>query len=110
MLKATITHDVPTRKRCWHKEEIQNLIKTNDKMVQRSLLKLYECQTEDEKTSKLTKEENGIGFNEFDSYVLSDIAEFCIKTGFLTAKQIQFVRRKIYKYAGQLTKIANGEI
>lgn len=91
----------------WTKNEIVNLLKTSNKMVVRSLIKLYDCQTQDELDSKETISPNGIGFNMFDAKELTNIAENYIKCGTISNKNLDIVRRKIMKYAGQLTNIAN---
>lgn len=94
----------------WTKEEIKELLAKNDEMVKRSVLKLYERQTELEQSSEETKEDNGVGFNGADAPILSSFAKFIIKTGFLTSKQTAIARKKLTKYANQLAKIANGKI
>lgn len=95
-------------KKVWTKQQILELIDKNDTMVMRSLLKLYNMQTEDEQEYKETVDNNGVGFNQYDCEILTNIAKFVIKTRTMTPKQISVVRRKIRKYAGQLVKIANG--
>lgn len=92
----------------WTKEEIKDLILKNDEMVKRSIIKLYDYQTEYEKVSGETHEFNGVGFNGADSVILSSFAEFIKKTNFLTKKQTEIARKKLVKYSTQLTKIANG--
>ena len=94
----------------WTKEEILNLLANNDEMVKRSVLKLYEKQTDYEKAVQNTEENNGVGFNGLDANLLSSFAEFALKSGFLTTKQTAIARNKLKKYAGQLAKIANGKI
>lgn len=94
----------------WTKTEIQNLLSTNNTMVIRSLLQIYNRQTDDEKTYKETAYNNGIGFNGCDANIMSNMAEFYLKKGYLSNNQINIVRKKIMKYSGQLTKIANKEI
>lgn len=94
----------------WTKEEIKVLLEKNDEMVKRSVLKLYEKQTESEKVAGQTHEFNGVGFNGTDSAILSSFAEFANKSGFLTKKQIAIARKKMLKYSGQLARIANGDI
>lgn len=91
----------------WTKEEIKKLVETNDTMLCRSLVKLYECQTADEQRSKETKEHNGEGFNALDAEIMSSIAEFYIDRGYITEKQKAVVRRKIMKYVSQITRLAN---
>lgn len=91
----------------WTAEEIKELVQTNDKVLYGALKKLYACQTADEKSYGETVESNGIGFNGVDAPILSSMAEFLIKTGFLTDKQKVIVRKKLVKYNKQLTKLAN---
>lgn len=93
--------------RVWEVEEIKHLILTNDKMVYRSLIKLYERQTEGERMDGSATERNGAGFNGIDAPILTSFAEFFNRAGFLTTKQMQICRKKLIKYSGQLTMIAN---
>lgn len=94
-------------KRIWTEEEIKNLIQTNDKVLYAAFKKLYACQTDDEQNVGETHHVNGVGFNGVDAPILSSMAEFLIKTGFLTPKQKVIVRKKLVKYNKQLTKLAN---
>ncbi len=94
-------------KRIWTEEEIKNYIQTNDTVLYGALKKLYDCQTADEQAAGYTNHYNGIGFNGVDSPILSSMAEFLKKTGFLTTKQKAIVRKKLVKYNKQLTKLAN---
>lgn len=96
--------------RTWTKEEIKNLIQTNDKMVIRSLIQLYNKQTADEKIVHEAAYQNGIGFNGADAAILSSFVEFYQDRNFLTAKQISIARKKLVKYSGQLARIANKEV
>lgn len=90
-------------------EEIKAKLAVNDIWVCRAVKAIYDCQTLTEQTMGETKENNGIGFNGVDANILSSFAQFYIKTGFLTPKQIAIARRKIGKYAGQLLKIAKAK-
>lgn len=94
----------------WTEDEIKNLIQTNDRVLYNALKKLYALQTADEQNSKETRNLNGVGFNSYDAPFLSDVTQFLLKAGFLTEPQKRVVRRKLIKYAKQLTKIANGKI
>lgn len=94
----------------WTKEVIKAKLETNDEWLIRGLLSIYSKQTEDEQHSDVTKEENGIGFNAFDATICSDMAKQYMRTKFLSKRQIEIVRKCMKKYAGQLTKIANGEV
>ena len=93
----------------WKVEEIAHLLQTNDKMVIRSLMKLYGFQTDEEQDLGETTDYNGVGFNGADAPILSSIAENYLKWNRLTPKQLALVRKKMMKYAKQLTKIANGK-
>lgn len=102
----------------WTKEEIQTLINTNDQAVIRGLLAIYNRQTADEKQSEDTKHVNGIGFNGCDARFGSNLAEQILEWENAPVKkfpkplspgQIKAGRKMIYKYCGQLTRIANGE-
>ena len=94
-------------KRVWTEDEMKVLVQTNDKVLYGALKRLYECQTADEQASGETRVRNGAGFNGSDARILSSMAEFLKKTGFLTPKQRELCRRKMVKYTKQLTKLAN---
>lgn len=93
--------------RTWTEEEIKKLIQENDKVLYGALKKLYNEQTADEQVEGNTKVQNGVGFNSVDAPILSSMAEFLNKTGFLTSKQKALARKKLIKYNRQLTKLAN---
>lgn len=96
-------------KREWTKKEIKDLLERNDTMVCRSLVQLYNCQDEVEKTVGDTVSQNGVGFNCIDAPFMTSCAEFYLKNNYLSKKQIAFVRKKIMKYANQLTLLANNQ-
>ena len=93
--------------RIWTEDEIKILIQENDKVLYGALNKLYNEQTADEQADKSTKVHNGVGFNGVDAPILSSMAEFLKKTGFLTPKQKTLARKKLIKYNKQLTRLAN---
>ena len=94
-------------KRVWTKEDILDRLANNDFMVGKSLVKLYEKQTLGEQASHSTHEKNFKGFNGVDAGILSSFAEFYKKYDRLSPKQLVLARKKLAKYAGQLTIIAN---
>jgi hypothetical protein len=94
----------------WTKEEVKHLLQTSSKMVHRSIVKIFEKQTEDEKRAETTSHHNGVGFNGVDAELLSSYAKQILAGRTLTEKQMHYARKKIVKYAGQLTKIANGTL
>ena len=91
----------------WTAEEIKNIINRNDRQLCLAIVQIYNCQTEDEKLYKETSHDNGIGFNAFDSEILSSFAEQYLERGSLTKRQIEVARKKMQKYSKQLTKLAN---
>lgn len=97
-------------KRVWTADAVKQLLLTDDRVLYGALKKLYEYQTADERESKETKESNGVGFTAFDAEFMTSVAEFLLKTGFLTESQKKYTRKKILKYSKQLAKIANHEI
>ena len=94
----------------WTKDEMKDILTRYDDQLCRAVVKIWEYQTADEQKVGETKEHNGVGFNGTDAHILSSFAEFYKRTGFLTQKQIVIARKKMMKYAGQLCRIANGEV
>lgn len=95
------------------KQEIINLLKTNDKAVIRAILVLNERQTEDEQMMGATTHSNGRGFSAAHAAIGTSMANFYEKNGYLSPKQIAYWRKetasgrmKIEIYAGQLLEIA----
>lgn len=110
MAKLNTEKTATTSDKEWTTEDIKRLLKTNKTFVIRSLIKMYNLQTEGEKNIRETTEHNGIGFNGADAKPLSGIAEQIITNNFITCKQFDYVQRKIAKYHKQLLKIANGQL
>ena len=86
-------------------EKIKSKMKESDGFLIGALLALYSYQTTDEKEYKGTAHINGRGFNKVDAFILSDMAEHYKKSGWLSPKQITFVRMKLVKYATQLVGV-----
>jgi hypothetical protein len=96
-----------TTTRVWKKEEIVALLETNNGFLCRSVVKIWNRQTTDEKICKGTSHENGRGFNGTDANILSSFAEYYVTKGYLTKNQLELARKKMKKYAKQLTIVAN---
>ena len=94
----------------WTKDEIKGLIETRDDAVVRGMLRIYDLQTESEQVFGDTHENNGVGFSGVDGGIMSSFVEFYNKTNFLSYKQMKIARKKMLKYAGQLTMISNKEL
>lgn len=89
----------------WDKAKLVELLNTNDKAVWRGVARIYERQTEAEKAVGDTCVYNGIGFSGADAQILSSLAQFYEKTGFMTPRQTAIARKKIKKYTRQLLEI-----
>lgn len=94
----------------WSREEVRFRMETDNRWLFRGLVAIYNKQTADEKSEAITRHENGVGFGGVDANILSSFARQYLERGFLTPKQVHICRTKMLKYAGQLAKIANGEI
>ena len=91
----------------WNVFEIRDLMERNDKVLISCMLSVYAMQTNNEKLSHNTKENNGVGFNGLDAPILTSFCEFYKQRGFLSPKQIAIARKKMLKYSAQATKYAN---
>lgn len=94
----------------WTPELVRERLARYDVSVVKAVSAIYAHQTDAEKHTHVTKEDNGVGFNGVDAELLSSFAEFIERNGTLTQGQMVYARRKILKYAGQLAKIANGTV
>src|SRR5271168_1898703 len=94
----------------YSKDTIRALLDRSDAAVYKGLQAIYRLQTSDEQETHSTTHRNGVGFSGWDAPILSDIAQRSAKYGTLTPGQTRLVRRKLYRYTGQLARIANGEI
>lgn len=94
--------------RVWDKDSIQSLLVRDDAAL-RALLVIYHRQTDAEQAVGATTDENGVGFTGPDAEILSSFAEFYKRTGFLSAKQLAILHRKIPKYWKQLLEAAKSK-
>lgn len=95
------------------KNDIINLLATNDKAVARALVALTARQTADEKISEETKYNNGRGFRPCHARMGTSMAEFFTRNGYLSPKQVAYWRSpqkdgkpRIAIYANQLLEVA----
>jgi hypothetical protein len=86
----------------WTREAIHDLLDRSDEAVMRALMTVYARQTDSERVALTTSVVNGVGFNQRDARVLSDIARKVPHYGRMTAKQTALVRGRIKKYWRQL--------
>lgn len=87
------------------KAKVLALISENENnYVGRAMLFLFNQQTQSEKSSGTTSENNGVGFNSVDSRFGSNIAKWYQEHNFLTIKQLESSKKILIKYAGQLAR------
>lgn len=94
----------------WTKDSIRSILERDDRAVLKGLLRIYSLQTATEQAIENTNQHNGVGFSGYDAPFLTSLAKGYIQYGRLTEKQMKHLRKKILRYAGQLARIANGEI
>lgn len=88
------------------KRYIQHLIRTNDKALVRAVLAIYRRQTPQEKASKASTEDNGVGFTKWDAEEMTEIAK-AIESGVpLKNNQMVHARLVMPKYWRQLAEIS----
>lgn len=83
---------------------------TNDKAVERAVIRIWENQTLDEKSSGTVTHDNGIGFTSADSTFLTSIAQWLLRSSWpegkrLTFGQMKTVRPLMGKYWRQLREV-----
>lgn len=96
------------------KHEIVELLRNNDRALYRALVVLNARQTQDEQSSETTRYLNHKGFNAAHAKRGTSMANFFLRTGFLTPKQKAWWRApegrggqmRIGIYAGQLQDAA----
>ncbi|HET8688470.1 MAG TPA: hypothetical protein VFM18_17805 [Methanosarcina sp.] len=98
------------------KPQIVKLLETNDRAVAHALVVLFNNQTRDEQNAEDTKYHNGVGFRPCHARMGTSMAEFFLKRGYLTARQVAYWRRtmkdgnmKIAIYWKQLAKAAEAK-
>jgi hypothetical protein len=94
-------------------KDIVNLLRTNDKAVARALVVLNARQTADEQVSETTRHLNNRGFRPCHARMGTSMAQFYLRNGYLTPKQIAYWRKvgkqgmRISIYWKQLLEEAN---
>ncbi len=89
---------------------IKNLVKTNDRALVKAILLIYDLQTEEEKNTGQSVEENKIGFNKIDAYELGNIAKKIKRGQSLTKLEVAKSRNKMQKYWKQLMIISKRQM
>ena len=92
------------------KDDIKQILAGSDLAVMKGFIRIWQLQTESEKATESTMVHNGVGFSGYDGTWMTSIGNNVIKYGQITEGQLNAVKKMMHKYAGQLAKIANGEI
>lgn len=92
-----MTNEQPTSKtingKVYTVDSIRMMLATNDKAVERALVRLYEKQTAFEQSSEATINKNYQGFQPCDARMFSSFAKWILKGRSLTQKQLAYARR-----------------
>lgn len=94
-----------TNQKQWE-EYLKNLLKTNNKALFKAIVLVYDSQTEEEKRTNESVEENKIGFSKIDAKELSAIARKIKREEILTEGELAKSRNKMPKYWKQLMVIS----
>jgi hypothetical protein len=87
---------------------VKSQLATNKLWATKALVRIFqENQTNDEQIAKVTSHDNGIGFSGCDAEFLSSLAEQYLRRGNLSDKQMNFVFRKMPKYARQVVAMSD---
>ena len=79
------------------KYDLNTLLLTNERAVERALIVPHDRQTKDERLSLQSSHQNGIGFTKHDAFVLSRFAEYVKLGNGLSFRQLTFLRRTNHK-------------
>lgn len=92
----------------WKQNEIRELLHRSEVARLRGLVQLFYRQTPDEVAGATTLSNNGEGFTTGDAKVLTSYARKLLKNNQpLTDYEAANLAKRMLKYAGQLTRIAN---
>ena len=89
---------------------LKNLIKTNQKALLKSIVVIYDNQTDEEKENRSSIEKNRIGFDMFDAEEMMGIAEKIKKNIPLMPNEIVHAKIVMPKYWRQLMVISKMKI
>lgn len=99
----------------WKRPAINKILEVSDAAVEKGLMRIYMQQTASEQVSGISREVNGIGFNNRDDMFATSLAQQIARKRqmdvpfgkCLSYKQLACARKLTKKYSKQLTNIAN---
>ncbi len=83
-------------------EAIKKQITSSDTQAVKAMLRVFEYQTASEQEYATVSVNNGVGFAGTDVEILTSFCNQYNKKGYLSEKQIEIIKKKIGKYAGQI--------
>jgi hypothetical protein len=92
----------------WTREQIDTLLRSNPKAVERAIVRLYERQTQDERYDSRTKHDNARGFSSAFASRGSYYARWVQGGRNLTGRHYESALRIALTHSKQLVEIANG--
>jgi hypothetical protein len=93
--------------RTWTRDEIDELLRRNDKAVERAMVALYSRQTRDEQQTSHTRHDNGIGFSAAHASKGSYYARWVESGRKLTRHHLNRARKIALLHSKQLVQEAN---
>ena len=90
-----------------NRNQVESLLLSNDRAVERAMVVLYQCQTVSEQHSGSTQELNGRGFNAFHAKRGSYYAKWVLSGKHLTGHHLAAARRMACHYARQLATLTS---
>ena len=91
----------------WTRDEINTLLTSNPKAVERAMLRLYELQTQEEKASDSTRVNNNQGFSSYAAHRGSYYAKWVQSGRSLSGHHLEKARAIAIRHSRQLVEIAN---
>lgn len=93
----------------WNKAKIEELLKTNDKAVERAIIAIYDRQTQDEKQASDTKHTNHRGFRANHASKGSYYARWVLGGRRLTGDHLANARKIALHYTSQLLDVTKNK-
>lgn len=95
------------QKKVWTREELIELINTNNLAVERAILRIHAGQTAQEKQDENTYDHNDIGFSSAHAKVGTYMAKWLQQGKHLTGDWLPKGRKIALRHVRQLLKVAN---
>jgi hypothetical protein len=94
-------------KKVWNRSQINLMLQSNPKAVERAMVVLFNRQTRDEQSAETTRHHNGIGFCSWAARNGTYYAKWVLKGRRLTGRHMQQARKIALHHSRQLVEEAN---